>query len=76
MVHGEISPPIINEVSSEQETQVDIEMISEEDNKVINQKLDESHQEEEDDDRSKEEKIDYEWKEEDKEYDDKDIEEG
>jgi hypothetical protein len=71
MVHGEISPPIINEVSSEQETQVDIEMINGEDNKVINQKLDESHQEEEDDDRSKEEKIDYEWQSKDEKEEDK-----
>jgi hypothetical protein len=31
MVQGEISPPIINEVSSEQETQVDVEMINGED---------------------------------------------
>jgi hypothetical protein len=46
-------------------------MISEEDNKVINQKLDESHQEEEDDDRSKEEKIDYEWQSKDEKEEDK-----
>jgi hypothetical protein len=31
MVQGEISPPIINEVSSKQETQVDVEMINAED---------------------------------------------
>jgi hypothetical protein len=50
MVLREISPPIINEVSCEQETWVDVEMINGEDNQEINLELDESQQEEEDGD--------------------------
>jgi predicted RNA-binding protein with RPS1 domain len=70
---------VINEVSSEQETKVDVKMINRDDIQEINLELDESQQEE-DDNSSKKEKADNEWqledkKEEDEEYDDDDLEE-
>jgi hypothetical protein len=56
-LHENISPLFIDEVSREQETQVDVEMIKGEDNKEINLELHESQQQEDDDNSSKRKRL-------------------
>jgi hypothetical protein len=57
MVQGEISPPVINEVSCEHEMKVEVEMLNGEDSHEINLELDKSHQEEDDDSSKKKKRM-------------------